>query len=146
MERQRVLFLCTHNSARSQMAEAWLHRLGGERYEVHSAGTVATGVHPLAVQAMAEVGLDISKQQSKTLQRYLNEPWDTIITVCDDAKAACPLFPGGKVRLHWSLPDPSQAVGSESERLAAFRGVRDVLGDRVEELVQGVQVGLLSGS
>src|SRR5438552_17688398 len=108
----RVLFICTHNSARSQMAEGWLRHLAGDRFEVHSAGTEATRVRPLAVQAMREAGIDISGQESKTLERYLNQPWDYVITVCDQANEVCPYFPGGKKRLHWSFPDPSQATGT----------------------------------
>src|SRR5579883_657399 len=104
--RQRVLFVCTHNSARSQMAEGWLRHLAGDRFEAHSAGTEATQVHPLAIRVMAEVGIDISGQHSKTIEEYLGQPFDWVITVCDQAAEACPLFPGGGERLHWSLLDP----------------------------------------
>jgi arsenate reductase len=136
--RARVLFLCTHNSARSQMAEGLLRHLAGNRFEAHSAGTEATHVRPLAVRAMDEVGVDISGQESKTLERYLREPFDYVITVCDDANEACPVFPGAKNRRHWSLPDPSAAEGTEEERLAVFRSVRDGIRDRVQaELVDG---------
>jgi arsenate reductase (thioredoxin) len=136
--RARVLFLCTHNSARSQMAEGLLRQLAGNRFEAHSAGTEATHVRPLAVRAMDEVGVDISGQESKTLERYLREPFDYVITVCDDANEACPVFPGAKNRRHWSLPDPSAAEGTEEERLAVFRSVRDGIRDRVQaELVDG---------
>ncbi len=131
-DKERVLFVCTHNSARSQMAEAWLRHLRGDRYEVHSAGTEATTVRPLAVRAMAEVGVDISLQESKTLHRYLPEPWDYVITVCDDANDSCPVFPGGKHRLHWSLPDPSRATGSEQGQLAVYAQVRDRIREHVE--------------
>ncbi len=131
----RVLFLCTHNSARSQMAEGWLRHLGGERFEAYSAGTEETLVRPLAIRAMAEVGVDISGQTSKTLERYIQQPWDVIITVCDQANELCPLFPGGKHRLHWSLPDPSKATGSEEEQLTAYRQVRDTLRGRIEGLI-----------
>jgi arsenate reductase (thioredoxin) len=132
--KQRVLFLCTHNSARSQLAEGWLRHLAGDRFEVHSAGTEATGVQPLAIQAMAEVGIDISGQQSKTLDRYLDQPWDEVITVCDQANDACPVFPGGKRRRHWSFPDPSRATGTEDERLAVYRQVRDTIGEQIAAL------------
>ena len=98
--RLRVLFLCTHNSARSQMAEGWLRRLAGDRHEVHSAGIEASHIRPLAIRAMAEVGVDISGHESKTLDRYLNQPWDYVITVCDAANASCPVFSGGRRRLH----------------------------------------------
>ncbi len=124
---KRILFLCTHNSARSQMAEGWLRHLAGDRYEVHSAGTEATHVRPLAIRAMAEVDIDVAGQASKTLDRYLGQAWDYVITVCDDANERCPLFPGARARLHWSLPDPSQAEGTEEERLLAYRSVRDSL-------------------
>ncbi len=132
MSKTRVLFLCTHNSARSQMAEGLLRHLAGERFEAHSAGTEATRVRPLAVRAMAELGADVSGQESKTLDRYLNEPFDYVVTVCDDANEACPVFPGAKQRLHWSLPDPSKATGAESKRLEVFRSVRDEIRARIE--------------
>lgn len=130
--KQRVLFLCTHNSARSQMAEGWLRQLAGEHFDAYSAGTEATLVRPLAIQAMAEVGIDISQQQSKTLNRYLNEPFDEVITVCDAAAEVCPVFTGAKRQRHWSFPDPSQARGSEEEQLAVYRRVRDAIRERIE--------------
>jgi arsenate reductase (thioredoxin) len=137
-DRARVLFLCTHNSARSQMAEGLLKHVAGDRFEAMSAGTEATSVRPLAIRAMEEVGIDISGQESKTLDRYLREPFDYVITVCDDANEACPFFPGAQIRLHWSFEDPSKAKGSEEERLAVFRSVRDRIKDRVQaELVNG---------
>ncbi len=133
IERRRVLFICTHNSARSQMAEAWLRHIAGERFDVHSAGTEATNMRPLAVRAMAEVGLDISQQKSKTLERYLGQPWDYVITVCDEANEACPAFPGGRERLHWSFPDPSKAAGPEEQQLMVYRQVRDAIRRRIDE-------------
>ena len=137
-EKSRVLFLCTHNSARSQMAEGLLRHLAGDRFEAMSAGTEATHVRPLAIRAMEEVGIDISGQESKTLDRYLGEPFDYVITVCDDANEACPFFPGARERLHWSFEDPSKAEGSEENRLAVFRSVRDRIRDRVQaELLNG---------
>lgn len=138
MSKRRVLFLCTHNSARSQMAEGLLRHLGGDRFEAHSAGTEATRVRPEAIEAMAEVGADISGQESKTLDRYLGEPFDYVITVCDAANEACPVFPGARERLHWSFADPSRARGDEEERLAVFREVRDEIRARIEaELLGG---------
>ena len=107
--KQRVLFLCTHNSARSQMAEGLLRDLGGVRFEPYSAGTEATHVRPLAIRAMAELDIDISSQQSKTLDRYRDQPFDAVITVCDQANEVCPVFFGARQRLHWSFPDPSKA-------------------------------------
>lgn len=132
-DRLRVLFICTHNSARSQMAEAWLRHVAGERIDVHSAGTEATHVRPLAVRAMAEVGLDISQQESKTLERYLGQQWDYVITVCDEANEACPMFPGGRERLHWSFPDPSKATGADEQQLVVYRQVRDAIRKRIDE-------------
>jgi arsenate reductase len=138
MPAQRVLFLCTHNSARSQMAEGLLRSLGGDRFEAQSAGTQATRVRPLAIQAMAEVGIDISTQASKTLDPYVDQRFDHVITVCDDANESCPIFPNTLHRLHWSLPDPSKATGSQTEQLAVYRKVRDALRARIqEELLAG---------
>jgi arsenate reductase len=130
IRRDRVLVLCTHNSARSQMAERLLRDLGRDRFEVASAGTVATAVHPLAARVMEEIGLDLRGHSSKTLERYLGERWDYVITVCDQAGERCPLFPGPARRIHWSFEDPSAATGSEADRLATFRRVRDAIRDR----------------
>jgi len=127
-----VLFLCTHNCARSQMAEGLLRHLAGNRFEVMSAGTEATQVRPLAMRAMSELGIDISSQESKTLNRYLGEPFNYVITVCDEANEACPFFPGAAERLHWSLPDPTAAQVTEEDRLEFFRLVRDQLRNRIE--------------
>jgi arsenate reductase len=132
MEKPKVLFLCTHNSARSQMAEGLLRHLAGNHFEVMSAGTEATHVRPLAIRAMDELGIDISGQESKTLDRYLGDTFDYVITVCDDANEACPVFPGARRRLHWSFEDPAQATGSEEERLRVFRLVRDEIKERIE--------------
>lgn len=128
----RVLFLCTHNSARSQMAEGLLRALGAGRFEVFSAGTVATRVRPEAVAVMRELDIDIAGQTSKTLERFLQEPFDEVITVCDSADESCPVFPGARRRRHWSVDDPSGVQGTESERLAAFRQARDDLRRRIE--------------
>ena len=132
-DRTRVLFLCTHNSARSQIAEGLLRHLAGDRFEAHSAGTKATHVRPLAIRAMDEAGVDISGQESKTQDQYLEEPFDYVITVCDEANEACPFFPGARNRLHWSFEDPSRAEGSEDERFAIFRRVRDEIRERIEQ-------------
>ena len=131
MPAARVLVLCTHNSARSQMAEGFLRTLGGDRFDVASAGTVATRVHPLAIRVMSEIGIDLGRHTSKTLDRFLGEPWDYVITVCDQAGERCPLFPGPARRIHWSFEDPSAASGDEAERLAVFRRVRDAIGQRL---------------
>ena len=124
--------MCTHNSARSQMAEGLLRHLAGVRFEVMSAGTEATHVRPLAARAMDELGIDISGQESKILDRFLGETFDYVITVCDDANEACPVFPGARRRLHWSFEDPAQATGSEEERFRVFRSVRDEIRERIE--------------
>jgi arsenate reductase len=130
--KRRVLFLCTHNSARSQMAEGLLRHLAGDRFDAFSAGTEATRVRPLAIRAMAELGVDISGQESKTLERYLGEPFAAVVTVCDQADEACPTFHGAKERLHWSFPDPSRVTGAEEEQLAVYRQVRDAIRARIE--------------
>ena len=114
------------------MAEGLLRHLAGNHFEVMSAGTEATYVRPLAKRAMDELGIDISGQESKTLERYLGETFDYGITVCDDANEACPVFPGAKRRLHWSFEDPAQARGSEEERLRVFQSVRDQIRERIE--------------
>ncbi len=132
LNKTRVLFLCTHNSARSQMAEGLLRELAGYRFEVFSAGTEATHVRPLAVAAMRETGVDISGQESKTLDQYLGEDFEYVVTVCDDANESCPVFPGAKERLHWSFEDPSKASGDEEARLAVFRRVRGEIQTRIE--------------
>lgn len=116
-----VLFLCTHNSARSQMAEGILRHLA-PAVEAASAGTEATRVHPLAIRAMAEQGFDISHQRSKPLSELAGETFDYVITVCDRARESCPILPGAPEQLHWSLPDPSVVEGDEATRLHAFRG------------------------
>jgi arsenate reductase len=114
------------------MAEGLLRVLAGDRFEAMSAGTEATRLRPLAVRTMEEVGVDISDQESKSLDRYLKEPFDYVITVCDEANEACPFFPGAQSRLHWSFEDPSKAEGTEEERLAVFRSVRDQIRERIE--------------
>jgi arsenate reductase len=131
--RSRVLFLCTHNSARSQMAEGFLRQLASDRFEVASAGTEATRVHPLAMRAMREVGIDLSTYTSKRLDSLLDRPWDYVITVSDSADERCPLFPRQTTRLHWSFEDPSQAVGTEEQRLVTFRRVRNQIHARLEQ-------------
>jgi len=131
--KRRVLFICTHNSARSQMAEGLLRHMAGERFEVFSAGTEATLVRPLAIRAMTELDIDITGHFSKTLQGYLDQPFDEVITVCDTAAETCPVFPGAAHRLHWSFADPSKATGSEDAQLAVYRQVRNQIRARIEE-------------
>jgi len=136
---KRVLFLCTHNSARSQMAEALLRQLDGADFQAYSAGTSPGRLHPLAVRAMAEKGIDVSAQAAKDVRGFDGERFDYVITVCDAARESCPIFPGAARQLHWSLPDPSAAKGEEEERLAAFRSVRDRLAALISEFVSGVE-------
>jgi arsenate reductase len=131
VNKQRVLFLCTHNSARSQMAEAFLRSLAGDRFEAVSAGTQVTRVHPLAIRAMADVGIDLSGHTSKAVDEFLAQPWDYVITVCDIANEACPVFPKKSSRLHWSFDDPSQATGSDEQQLEVFRRIRDQIKGRI---------------
>jgi arsenate reductase len=138
MTAPRVLFLCTHNSARSQMAEALLRSRSRGRVEVESAGTEKTLVRPLALKALAEVGIDASAQTSKTLERFVDQQFDYVITVCDAANDACPTFPHAGAREHWSLPDPSKATGSEEQQLAAYRAVRDELDRRIAALIERI--------
>ncbi len=126
-----MLFVCTHNAARSQMAEALLRELGTDRFEVASAGTEARGVNAFAIQAMAEIGIDISLHDSKTVDRYLGEPFDLVITMCDDAAETCPHFPSARQRRHWSFPDPSLATGTDEQQFAVFTRVRDDIRERI---------------
>ena len=128
---KRVVFLCVHNSARSQMAEGLLRAWGGDRYEASSAGSVATEVRPLAIEAMAEIGIDIAGQVSKTSDAFAGQAFDFAITVCDPSREACPYIPGARTQLHWSFDDPAAATGTQDERLAVFRRVRDEIGARI---------------
>jgi arsenate reductase len=121
----RVLILCTGNSARSQMAEGLLRSLAGDRIQVFSAGIQPSQVNPLAIEAMHKRGIDISRHRSKHLSEFLGQPFDYVMTVCDEAAEACPVFPGPAQRIHWSFPDPAAVEGSREERLAFFRQVRD---------------------
>ena len=130
-----VLFLCTGNSCRSQMAEGWLRHLAGDRFTACSAGLDPTALNPLAVEAMREVGIDISQQQSKNVTGFLGQHFPHVITVCDRAQAACPIFPGICFRQHWPIDDPATATGSHDERMKVFRTVRDEIGQRVRAFI-----------
>jgi arsenate reductase len=132
-EKKRVLILCTGNSARSQMAEGLLRKLGGARFEVESAGTRPTGVRREAIEVMREVGVDISRQRSKSVDEFAGREFDYVITVCDNARESCPVFPGKTVRVHWSFDDPAAVEGEWEDRLAVFRRVRDEIGTRLRE-------------
>jgi arsenate reductase (thioredoxin) len=139
----RVLFLCTHNSSRSQMAEGLLRARGGTRFAVFSAGTHPRAVHPLAIQAMRELGIDISAAagyRAKGMKEFTGQPpMDLVVTVCDDAAEECPFFPGARRQEHWGFPDPSAVTGTEVERLAAFRRVRDAIAERIDQFLRDEQ-------
>ena len=135
--KRRVLFLCTGNSARSQMAEGWLRHLAGDRYEVFSAGTQPVGLNPGSVEAMAEVGIDISQHRSKSVAEFISTPMDYVITVCDRAKETCPLWPGQTMLIHWSFDDPAAVADADARRLV-FRLVRDEIASAIREFLVSV--------
>jgi len=131
----RVLFVCTGNSARSVMAEALVRRKGGAAFEVHSAGTHPKGINPLTLRIVAEAGIDASWARSKSVTEYLGQQFDYVVTVCDEARQVCPVFPGVHESLHWGYEDPAEATGTEEERLAVFRRVFVQLGERINQFV-----------
>ncbi len=133
--KKRVLFICTHNSARSQMAEGFLNALKGDRYEAYSAGIEPGRINPYAVKAMAEVGIDISTHRSKSIEEFRGENFDYVVTVCDHAKEACPFFPGERI-LHKGFKDPSEFKGTEDEILEKVRDVRDEIKDWIEKTLR----------
>lgn len=135
MDKPKILFLCTGNSARSQMAEAFIRRHAGERFDAHSAGLDPKGLNPLTIAVMAEIGIDISGQTSKGVETYLGKMlFQYLITVCDDADKNCPtVWPGVNTRLHWSFPDPAAFEGSQEEKLEKFREVRDRIESRIKD-------------
>jgi len=132
----RVLFVCTHNSARSQIAEALLGHYGGDDFEVHSAGTEVTRVNPLAIQVLAELGIDWTGHRSKSIEEFLEQRFDYVITVCDRARQTCPVFPGSTNTLHWGLDDPSEVEGTEGERLDAFRRTATEVSVRLRPFIE----------
>ena len=132
--KKRVLFLCTGNSARSQMAEGLLRKMAGDKYEVFSAGTHAKGLHPLAVEAMRAIDIDISMQTSKNVRVFDGQSFDYVITVCDRARQACPVFPGS-MPIHWGFDDPAEASGPRDSQLETFRRVRDEISHRLRLFV-----------
>ena len=133
MSKPRVLFLCTGNSVRSQMAEGLLREMAGHRFEVLSAGTNPAGVNPLAIEVMQEIGIDISKHRSKNVKEFLGKPIEYVVTVCDRAKESCPIFPGTYKFLSWSLDDPAAVSGTKEEKLLAFRRIRDDISRHIEK-------------
>ena len=132
---KRVLFLCTGNSCRSQMAEAFLRSMAGDKFEVFSAGVKPTTVNPLAIKVMAEVGIDISSHRSKSAMEFIRQKFDYVITVCDNAKQTCPAFPGKCEKIHWDLKDSAEVVGKDEERLIVFRKIRDQIQKNVSEFI-----------
>jgi arsenate reductase len=131
--KQKVLFVCIHNSARSQMAEAFLNRICSEKFEAQSAGIEPGRLNPIVVEAMHEVGVDISRNQTKAVAGFLDQPFDYVVTVCDETSAErCPVFPGKTTRLHWGFPDPSSFQGTHEDKLAGTRKVRDAIKAKIE--------------
>ena len=137
MSKQRVLILCTGNSARSQMAEGLFRHAVGNRYEVFSAGTKPSLVRPEAIAVMREIGIDLSGHRSKSINEFIRQDLDLVVTVCDNAKESCPVFPGLTQRRHWPFEDPAAVGGSEEQRLAAFRSARDQIRARIKLFLDG---------
>ena len=135
----RVLFVCTGNSARSQIAEALLGRLGGLRFEAHSAGTAPKDVNPYAIRVLAERGIDWSAARSTAVDEYVGQSFDYVITVCDRARQSCPVFPGAPVSMHWDLEDPAEVDGTDAEKLAAFEATAVELTRRIRALVESTE-------
>jgi len=133
--KRRILFLCIHNSCRSQMAEGLMRHLAGDRFEAVSAGVERGLVHPRAIAAMAEIGIDISGHQSQPMSDYMGQALDYVITTCSEALEACPVWPGVGQMLHWGFPDPAGAAGAEEEVKAVFRAVRDAIADRIRQFL-----------
>ena len=136
MDKKRVLILCTGNSARSQMAEGLLRNLAGDKFEVESAGTIASFVRPQAIAAMAEIGIDISGHRSKCLDEFLDTEFEYVITVCDNANESCPVFPGNARRIHWSFDDPAEAKGDDEDVAEVFRRVRDEIREKLRSFAE----------
>ncbi len=136
----KILVLCTGNSCRSQMAEGFFRNYGGDKIYVKSAGLEPKGVNPIAIKVMKEVGIDISGHKSKHLNQYLNEDFDYVITVCDNAAKNCPVWPKKTTRQHWSFPDPALEIGFEEDVIKVFRKVRDDIGVKVDQWLQGKQI------
>ncbi len=136
MKKTRILVLCTGNSCRSQMAEGFFRCYGGDAVEVFSAGLEPKGVNPRAITVMNELGIDISRHSSDHISKYINESFDYVITVCDNAAERCPVFPGAGTKLHWPFEDPAEASGSEEEIKAVFREVRDKMGEKIKRWLE----------
>jgi arsenate reductase len=134
--KQKVLFLCTGNSCRSQMAEGWLRHLAGDKFDVMSAGTHPLGLNPYAVMVMHETGVDISNHASERVEPYLDQDFDYVITVCDRAQENCPIFPGASKMLHWSFEDPAKAKGTYEQQMSVFRKIRDEIKERIHRFIK----------
>lgn len=132
MTKKKILFICTHNSARSQMGEGYLNARYGDKYEAFSAGTEVTSVNPYAIKVMGEIGVDISGHRSKKIDEFFGVEMDILVTVCDSAKGACPMFPWAKEKIHAGFIDPSSAKGSEEEILSFFRNIRDEITEFID--------------
>jgi len=137
MTKAAILVLCTGNSARSQMAEGLLRRAAGDRFDIFSAGTKPSSLRAEAIAVMAEIGIDISGQRSKSVDEFIGRPFRYVITVCDNARESCPVFPAQTERLHWGFEDPAAVEGTLAERAAAFRRIRNQIAQRVEGFVAG---------
>ncbi|MFW6131792.1 MAG: arsenate reductase ArsC [Candidatus Aminicenantaceae bacterium] len=137
--KKKILFVCTHNTARSQMAEGLMNSLYGNEYEAASAGTEPTTINPYAVQVMSEIGIDISNHRSKSIYEFTEQKFDYVITVCDHAKETCPFFPGGMKRLHFSFEDPASFKGNKADTLSFFRRIRDEIKLRLETLIKELE-------
>ncbi|HRI65585.1 MAG TPA: arsenate reductase ArsC [Polyangium sp.] len=135
----KILFLCTHNKARSQIAEGICRHLGGDKVEVESAGSESSVIHPLAVKVLASMGIDASRQRSKHMDEFANQPFDYVVTVCDRVREVCPVFPGAPTYLHWSLRDPTAVQGSDAVREEAFLGIARQIEARVRHLLTQVE-------
>lgn len=133
-EKKKIIFICTHNSCRSQIAEGLFRHLYGDYYEVYSAGSEPTAINPLAVKAMEEIGIDITNQYSKSINQFLEHKFDYVVTVCDSARSSCPFFPNGKHYIHKSFKDPSEISGSGKEKMEAFRKTRDKIEQWLKQL------------
>ena len=138
MEKKKILFICTHNSARSQMAEGFVNALFSDNYEAYSAGTEVAFIRPYAIKVMHEIGIDISKHHSKHVRMFYGKDFDLVVTVCDNAKKVCPVFPGAKRMIHQSFEDPSSANGTEEEMLEVYRKVRDQIKNWLVENLNGL--------
>ena len=136
IKKRSVLFLCTGNSCRSQMAEGWLRHLAGDRFDVASAGTHPVGLNPMAVEVMKDVGVDISRHHSKSIEEFKDRVFDVVITVCDQAQESCPIFPHAQSLLHWSFSDPAAATGSFEDRVKVFRHVRDQIAQHIKRFTK----------